>query len=72
MRADFEDVIDDSAEVLIEDVQKVSLLSDVKEQLIVLNIVAFNWLIWIKVLLDFIDALLQRVKRVVAHLSQIQ
>ena len=65
-------MIDDSAEVLIEDVQKVSLLSDVKEQLIVLNIVAFNWLIWIKVLLDFIDALLQRVKCVVADLSQIQ
>ena len=72
MRADFEDVIDDTTEVLIEDVQKVSLLSDVKEQLIVLNIVAFNWLIWIEVLLYFIDALLQRVKRVVADLSQIQ
>ena len=72
MRADFEDVIDDTTEVLIEDVQKVSLLSDVKEQLIVLNIVAFNWLIWIEVLLYFIDAFLQRVKRVVADLSQIQ
>ena len=65
-------MIDDSAEVLIEDVQKVPLLGDVKEQLIVLNIVAFNWLIWIKVLLDFVDALLQRVKRVIAHLSQVQ
>ena len=72
MRADFEDVIDDTTEVLVEDVQKVSLLSDVKEQLIVLNIVAFNWLIWIEVLLYFIDAFLQRVKRVVADLSQIQ
>ena len=51
-------MIDNASKVDVEDVQKVSLLRHIKEQLIVLNIITLNRLIWVEMLLDFIDTFL--------------
>ena len=51
-------MIDNASKVDVEDVQKVSLLCHIKEQLIVLNIITLNRLIWVEMLLHFIDTFL--------------
>lgn len=71
MCAYFHDVIYHTSKVNVEDVQKVSLLGHVQEQLIVLNVVTLNGLIRIKMLLHFIDTLLQCVKSIVTDFTQV-
>ena len=65
-------MIGHSSKVLIKYVQEVSLLCDIEQKLIVLNVIIFYRLIGIKVFRDFIDAILQSTERLVTHLTQVK
>lgn len=71
MRAYFDDVIDYSAEVLVEIVQKSALLSQIEQQLVVFGVSATHWHIWIEVLLNLVDAVFKSCKGLVAKFSQV-
>ena len=73
MCADLEDMVYDPSEVLIKDVEEVSLLCHVEQELIVFNIIVLtNGFIWIEVSLNFVDAILQCTDGLIAHLAQIE
>ena len=60
-----------SAEVVIEIVQEVSLLCQIWEQLVTIDVI-FNGILRVKMLLDGLETVLQGVEAGEADLSQIQ
>ena len=65
-------MIDDPSEVLIKDVEEVSLLGHVEQELIVFDIIVLaNRIIWIKVSLNLVDAILECVDCLIAHFAEI-
>ena len=65
-------MIDDPSEVLIKDVEEVSLLGHVEQELIVFDIIVLaNRIIWIKVSLNLVDAILENVDCLIAYLAEI-
>ena len=65
-------MIDDPSEVLIKDVEEISLLSHVEQELIVFDIIVLaNRIIWIKVSLNLVDAILENVDCLIAYLAEI-
>lgn len=71
MRTDFDDVIDYSAKVLIEVVQKGALLSQIEQKLVVFRVSTTHWNIWIEVLLNRVDAVFKSCKGLVAKFPQV-
>ena len=72
MCADLKNMIDDPSEVLIKDVEEISLLSHVEQELIVFDIIVLaNRIIWIKVSLNLVDAILENVDCLIAYLAEI-
>ena len=66
-------MVDDSSKVLIEDVEEVSLLSHVKQELIVFDIIVLaDRIIRIKVSLNLVDAILKCADGLIAHLAEIE
>ena len=66
-------MVDYSSKVLIEDVEEVSLLSHVKQELIVFDIIVLaNRVIRIKVSLNLVDAILKCADGLIAHLAEIE
>ena len=66
-------MIDDPSEVLIKDVEEVSLLGHVEQELIVFDIIVLaNGIIWIKVSLNLVDAILKCVDCLIAHFAEIE
>ena len=61
-----------SSKVLIEDVQEIALLRDIKELLVVRYIISFKRLVWIKVFLNRVYTLLESVKGLVAYFTQVK
>ena len=65
-------MIDNPSEVLIKDVEEVSLLSHVEQELIVFDIIVLgNRIIWIKVFLNLVNAILECVNCLIAYLAEI-
>ena len=66
-------MVDDSSEVLVKDVEEVSLLSNVKQELIVFDIIVLaDRIIRIKVSLNLVDAILKCADGLIAHLAEIE
>ena len=66
-------MIDDPSEVLIKDVKEVSLLCHVEQELIVFDIIVLaNRIIWIKVFLNLVNAILECVDCLIAYLAEIE
>ena len=65
-------MIDDPSEVLIKDVEEVSLLSYIEQELIVFDIIVLaNRIIWIKVSLNLVNAILEYIDCLIAHFAEI-
>ena len=66
-------MVDDSSEVLVKDVEEVSLLSNVEQELIVFDIIVLaDRIIRIKVSLNLVDAILKCADGLIAHLAEIK
>ena len=66
-------MVDDSSEVLIKDVEEVSLLSHVEQELIVFDIIVLaDRIIRIKVSLNLVDAILKCADGLITHLAEIE
>ena len=64
-------MIDHSPEIMIEIVQKISLLSQIREELVAVNVI-FCWVFRIKMLLDCPQTVLNCVKALKTDFTQIQ
>ena len=66
-------MVDDSSKVLVKDVEEVSLLSNVEQELIVFDIIVLaDRIIRIKVSLNLVDAILECADGLIAHLAEIK
>lgn len=65
-------MIDHAPEVLVENVEEVSLLSHIKQELVVLQVVVLDGLRRVKVLLNLVDAVLECAEGLVAHLTKVE